>query len=188
MTAPAGAPTRLERALAWCMRIAHSRGAVPATFAWNVAQASVVPGPADALFLPLAIADPRIALRLALTVLVGGTIGSTLAWALGGGAIELLPASVGNWIADGAWLASAREQMRSKGWLFLVLSPVTPLSSKLIAYGAGAVGMSWWQLIVPLTAGRLVRYVVLVVLLRRGLGDEALKLFRIDRDKLARAD
>lgn len=166
------------------MRLAQSRGAVPATFLYNLAQATVLPGPSDTLFLPLAIAEPRRALRLAATVLVGATIGSSVAWALGAGALGI--AVTGGAIPglDERLVASARETMANKGWVFVALSPLTPISTKLMAYGAGAVGMSWASFMLPLTLGRLLRYAVLVPLIRRGYGDELLRQLGIDRAKV----
>jgi membrane protein YqaA with SNARE-associated domain len=174
-------PTRAERAVAWLMRLAQSRGAVPATFLYNLAQSVVLPGPSDTLFLPLAIAEPRRAIPLALTVLTAGTIGSSIAWAVGAGVLG----GVAGLGVPPEWLASARTTMEDKGWLFIALSPLTPISSKLMGYGAGAVGMSWASFMLPLTLGRLLRYAVLVPLIRRGFGDELLRAVGIDRAKLA---
>lgn len=178
--------TRAERIVAWLMRLAQSLGAVPATALYNLAQSVALPGPSDTLFLPLAIAEPRRALRLAVTVLVAATIGSSAAWAIGAGALDVAAAGgVGRLLGlDADWLAGARRTMADKGWLFILISPLTPISTKLMAYGAGAVGMSWSWFMLPLTIGRLVRYAVLVPLIRRGLGDELLKYLGIDRATL----
>lgn len=179
------APTRAERAVAWLMRLAQSRGAVPATFLYNLAQSIALPGPSDTLFLPLAIAEPRRALRLAATVLVAATLGSSVAWAVGAGALGIAVTGGALPFVDDGWVAAARRTMADKGWLFVALSPLTPISTKLMAYGAGAVGMSWASFLLPLTLGRLLRYAVLVPLIRRGLGDELLQYVGIDRAQVA---
>ena len=190
MTAPAdGAPpSRAARVLAWLERVAASRGAAPATFGYALLQSTVLPGPSDTMFLPLAIANPRRALPLALVLLAGATIGTSLAWGVGAGAFAMIPigddpvvsTDVGLTLAEDV-AARARESMRDKGWIFIALSPLTPISTKLLAYGAGALGMSWPAFMLPLTLGRLVRYAVLVPLIRAGYGDRLLAALGVVR-------
>jgi membrane protein YqaA with SNARE-associated domain len=180
-------PTRAERVVAWLMRVARSRGAVPACVGYGTLQASVLPGPSDALFLPLAIAQPTRAVRLALATLLGGTLGSTLAWLLGAALVgAVAPGTLDDAarqlpFIDAAFIERAGAFMRTKGWLFILVSPVSPVSAKLLAYGAGIVGMPWWAFVGVLTIGRLVRYVVLVTLIRRGFGTMLFEALRLDR-------
>lgn len=180
--ATSGAPSRAARVLAWLERVAASRGAAPATFLYALLQSTVLPGPSDTLFLPLAIANPRRALPLALVLLVAATLGSSLSWALGAGVLG----SVAGPAADGSFVAQARATMEDKGWIFIAASPLTPISTKLLAYGAGAVGFSWSGFMLPLTAGRLVRYAILVPLIRAGYGDRLLAALGIPREEVAR--
>lgn len=190
MTAPTSAssrpPTRAERVVAWLMRVARSRGAIPACIGYGTLQASVLPGPSDALFLPLAIAEPRRAVRLALATLLGGTVGSALAWLLGAMLVGAVSAGLGGEpltlpFVDADFVARAGTFMRTKGWLFILVSPVSPVSAKLLAYGAGVVGMPWWAFLGVLSIGRLVRYVVLVTLIRRGFGTMLFEALGLDR-------
>ena len=173
------------------MRAARSRGAVPATVGYTTLQAAVLPGPADALFLPLSIAHPRQAPALALATIVGGAIGSSIAWLIGAalvGAVapELLDGALARLpFVDASFVAEARTFMQSKGWLFILISPVSPVSSKLMGYGAGIVGLPWASFVGVLTLGRVVRYLVLVTLIRRGLGDRLLEALGIDRATVA---
>ncbi len=158
-------------------RLAHARGAVPATFLWNFGQGSVVPGPAELLLVPLAIADPPRAWRLAVAAMAGSILGGCVAFWLGVAAF----ATVGEPLLDllgisDATLARAIELMARHGWLFIVGSTLTPISAKAVSIGAGAVGMSFPLFALALGAGRVARFSIDVLLLRVSAG--ALQRFR----------
>ena len=64
-------------------RWAESGWSRTAVFIWGVLQGAVVPGPADGLVIPLTIADPRRAYKLAVSAMVGSIIGGIGAWYIG---------------------------------------------------------------------------------------------------------
>src|SRR4051812_38990017 len=83
---------RVRRALvaliARLHRWAESGSAGGAVCTWSCLQGSIVPGPSEALFLPLGLADPRRALRLAAWAAVGAVAGGLVAYAIGAFAFE----------------------------------------------------------------------------------------------------
>ena len=83
---------RVRRALvalvARLHRWAESGHAGSAVCTWNALQGSVVPGPSEALFLPLGLADPRRAFVLAAWAALGATAGGLVAYAIGAFAFE----------------------------------------------------------------------------------------------------
>jgi membrane protein YqaA with SNARE-associated domain len=153
------------------VRFAHARGAIPAVFLWNLGQGSVVPGPVELLLIPLAAADPPRAWRLSASALAGSVLGGCIAFALGGAAF----AAVGKpllhvlGISD-ATLARAMAMMVRHGWLFVLGSTLTPLSTKAVAVGAGAVSMPFPTFALALLVGRALRFSLDVLLLRAGAG------------------
>lgn len=152
-------------------RFAHARGAVPATFLWNFAQGSVVPGPAELLLVPLVIADPARAWPLALAATTGSVLGGCVAYALGIAAFATvgkpLLAMLG--VSD-AMLAQGMALMAEHGWLFIVGSTLTPISTKAVAIGAGAVGLPFPLFALALTIGRGLRFSLDVLVLRASSG------------------
>src|SRR5215218_6123052 len=102
---PAG---RVRRALvaliARLHRWAESGSAGSAVCTWSCLQGSVVPGPSEALFLPLGLADPRRALRLAAWAALGAVAGGLIAYAIGAYAFE----SVGRPLLSLFGIGSAR--------------------------------------------------------------------------------
>ena len=164
-------------------RFAHARGAIPATFLWNLAQGAVVPGPSELLMLPLAIADPPRTRVLACTAAVASVTGGCIAYALGAAAF----ATVGKPLLDAigigdATLARIMALMLQHGWLFVIGSALTPVSAKALAMTAGAVAMPFPVFALALTAGRVLRYSIIVLLLEASAGT----LFRLRTQLLKR--
>jgi membrane protein YqaA with SNARE-associated domain len=144
---------------------------MPATFLWSFAQGSVVPGPAELLLIPLALADRAKAWPLAMVAAAGSVLGGCVAYWLGLAAF----ASVGQpllallGITDAA-LARAMALMVDHGWLFILGSTLTPLSTKAVSIGAGAVGMAFPQFALALALGRLIRFSIDATLVRASAG------------------
>lgn len=152
-------------------RFAHARGAIPATFLWNLAQGSVVPGPSELLMVPLAIADPPRTRVLACTAALASVIGGCIAYGLGAVAFATVgtPLLHAIGISD-AMLARIMTLMLDRGWIFVIGSALTPLSTKALAMTAGAVSMPFPVFAFALGAGRVVRYVIIVLLLEASAG------------------
>jgi membrane protein YqaA with SNARE-associated domain len=165
----------MHRALsaAWSSieRFAHARGAVPATMLWSLAQGSVVPGPAELLLLPLALADPARAWGLALAAATGSILGGCVAYWIGAAAFlalgKPLLAMIG--VSD-ATLASAMTLLARHGAWFVLGSTLTPLSTKAVSIGAGAVGVPFPVFALALGLGRSIRFSVVALLARAGGG------------------
>src|SRR5688500_8771980 len=73
-----GTGNRLKRAIVHLYAALHRWGesgwAGSAVGGWGVLQGSVVPGPSDAVLIPLGLADPRRALTLAAWATAGATV------------------------------------------------------------------------------------------------------------------
>lgn len=152
-------------------RFAHARGAIPATFLWNLGQGAVVPGPSDLLMVPLAIADPPRTRVLACTAATASVIGGCVAYAIGAAAF----ATVGAPLLDALGISDATRArimalMMQYGWLFVIASAVTPISAKAMSITAGAVAMPFPVFALALAAGRVLRYSIIVLLLEAGAG------------------
>lgn len=148
-------------------RFAHARGAVPGTMLWNFAQGSVVPGPSELLFVPLAIADPPRTKVLAVAAWTGSMLGGCVAYAIGALAFEPVARPLLSLlgIGDDA-IARVTTLMAQYGWLFIVGSTLTPISTKAVMITAGATGLAFPSFMAALAAGRALRYTLLVLLLR----------------------
>jgi membrane protein YqaA with SNARE-associated domain len=171
MPITSGMPRSLPALWAAVERFAHARGALPATFLWNFGQGSVVPGPAELLYLPLALADPTRAWPLAVAAMSGSVLGGCVAYWIGVAAFATVGKPLLAMLGIGdATLARAIALMADHGWLFIVGSTLTPLSAKAVSIGAGAVGMPFPVFAFALAIGRALRFSIDAILVRATAG------------------
>jgi membrane protein YqaA with SNARE-associated domain len=127
----------------------------------------VVPGPSEGLLIPLGVADPPRAPALALWAALGATLGGLAAYAIGAYAfdgvgrplVSLLGVTPARW-------ASLEGLFRRHGALLVVLSTLSPLSTKFVCIGAGTFGVPFGPFALALGAGRLGRFGLVGLLLR----------------------
>lgn len=152
-------------------RFAHARGAVPGTFCWNLAQGAVVPGPSELLLLPLAIADPPRAPTLAVAAWTGSVLGGCVSYAIGALAFDPIARPLLSLLGIGdEGLLQVTTLMAKYGWLFILGSTLSPLSTKAVTIAAGATGLPFGGFLATLCAGRLIRFTGIVLLLRASAG------------------
>lgn len=143
---------------------AEAGWAPQATLAWGTMQGSIVPGPADALIVPLGIADPRIVFRLAIFATAGATLGGVIAWLIGANAFEELGRPILHLlgIEDGT-IARSERLFDRRGWMIVLLATVTPVPSKLVCIAAGAFGVPFLPFALALGLGRGARFAVIAL-------------------------
>jgi membrane protein YqaA with SNARE-associated domain len=124
-------------------------------------------GPSEGLLIPLGVADPKRAPALALWATLGATLGGLAAYAIGAYAFD----SVGRPLVSlfgmtpARW-ASLEGLFRRHGALLVVLSTMSPLSTKFVCIGAGTFGVPFGPFALALGAGRLGRFGVVGLVLR----------------------
>ena len=167
--ARAGGPIAraVYRLLAMFHRWAESGWGGAAVGSWNFLQGSVMPGPTDTLFLPLGVADPGRVFRLAAWATVGATLGGIVAFGIGVFAFEELGRPLLRFLGvSDRLLARAEVQFDRHGWLLVLVSTISPLSSKVVCMAAGAFGVPFWQFLPALFVGRLGRFATIAAVLR----------------------
>jgi membrane protein YqaA with SNARE-associated domain len=148
-------------------RWAESGSAGPAVGVWGTMQGSVVPGPSETLFVPLALADPRRALYLGAWATLGATIGGIFAYAIGAYAFDSVGGPLLGLFGVGpARLASLEGLFERRGAELILFSTLTPLSTKLVCIAAGAFGVPFPEFALALLVGRGARFLLIGLLLR----------------------
>lgn len=164
----ASAPGWLQRLFDRLHAFADRGWSGVAVFAYGVLQNLIVPGLADALFLPLSLAQPRRAYHLAFAALAGTLVGATLLFFVGMHALEPLVESVGRWVGvTPEGLGRAESLLARYGWLLIIGSTFSPLSTKLLAVSSAAFGLPYVIFISALAAGRAVRVVLFAWAIQR---------------------
>jgi membrane protein YqaA with SNARE-associated domain len=148
-------------------RWAESGWAGGAVGTWAFLQGSVVPGPSDALLLPLGLSDPQRVFRLALWATLGATLGGVLAYGIGRLAFDEIgrPALGLMGVSEGTLLRS-RGLFERRGWAIVALSAISPLSTKVVCLAAGSFGVPPLQFVAGLLGGRAARFLLVATLVR----------------------
>ncbi len=147
-------------------RLAESGWGGSACAAWGFANGVIVPGPADALLVPLGLADPRRAYTLAWWTLAGAIPGGIVAYAIGALAYgEIALPLIERFGATAQFDLLQREFERS-GWVLLGLAALPGLSTKWVAIAAGTVGFPFLPFVMMLSIARIARFMVVATLLR----------------------
>lgn len=155
---PAREPGWAERTFNALRAFADRGWSGTAVFGYGVLQSLIVPGLSDGLFLPLSLANPRRAYRLAWAAGIGTLVGASVLYWFGGNALASLTESYGRYFGINAeGLASAEGLLTRYGWLLVVGSTFSPISTKLLSVSAGAFGMPYAVFMSALGLSRFAR-------------------------------
>lgn len=138
---------------------AETGWATSAIGTWAFLQASVVPGPVEAFFLPLALADRKRVWRFASAAILGSSLGALLAFSIGYFAFDSIGLRIIDLLGfDGTDVARSRALFAAHGWMLVFLSTVTPISLKLSSIAAGAFGVPFSHFAMAVLTGRALRF------------------------------
>ena len=157
----------LLRLLAALRRWAESGWGGPAVGSWALMQGSVVPGPSEALLVPLGLADPPKVLPLAAWATLGATLGGVLAYVIGATALDSVAVPLARLFGVSAAEFEARRALfEQRGWLVVLFSTVSPLPTKFVCMAAGAFGVPPFAFTLALGAGRAARFAAVSLVIR----------------------
>jgi len=162
-------PSRAVRLYRTMQRWADAGWANSVVFGWGLAQATFVPGPVDLLFLPLALAKPQHAYRLAMVAAAGTILGSVGLYWTGTLAFAQLSGPMASWIGVGAAEMSRMQELLDQyGWLAILASTISPISTKVTSVASGAFAVPFVAFVAALSAGRLARVFAIAYLVQHG--------------------
>ncbi len=162
-------PTRLARFHARVAQWADAGWSNSVVLGWGLLQGCIFPGLADLVFLPLALARPERAYRLALVATAGTMIGSIALYVAGAEALALLEGPLSRLLGfSTATIDEYRATLARYGGWAIFVSTMSPLSTKLTSIASGAAGVPFLQFALALLAGRLLRTLVFAWLVRHG--------------------
>lgn len=170
--------------------LAERGWAATAVGTWTFLQSALVPGPVDALLIPLGIADPPKAYRFAWAAVAGAVLGTLVGYTAGALAYD----TVGLWVlnlfgVEGEGVEVWRGRFQRQGWWVVFISTVTPVPAKLVSVAAGAFGMPLWQFMGAMFIGRTIRFLTVAFVVRRfgaGVAVWVEKKYGVTLDELAR--
>jgi membrane protein YqaA with SNARE-associated domain len=166
-SAPRSLLSRLLDVMNALYRWAESGWSRTAVLTWGIIQGAVVPGPADGLVIPLTIADPRRAYRLAVFAMIGSVIGGIGAWYIGSHLFAEVGTMVLGWLGmTEPRLEVTRSLVERYGWMVIAFSAIVPISTKTVCITAGVLLMPFPEFVMGITIGRVTRYTLIATILK----------------------
>jgi membrane protein YqaA with SNARE-associated domain len=157
----------IRRLYDWCMDAAAKPHAILTLGAVSFAESSFFPVPPDVMLIPMALARPDHAFRLAIWCTLTSVAGGMVGYAIG----ALLYDSVGHWLIQlygyGDKVESFREAYAQWGAWIILLKGLTPIPYKVVTITSGFAGYNFGLFIVFSVIARSMRFFVVAFLLNR---------------------
>jgi|SRR5215831_3777184 len=173
MTVQAAEPRSLLRRLYdWCVAAAGKPHAIGILTAVAFAESSFFPIPPDVMLVPMSLARPDRAFRIAAWCTVASVAGGILGYAIG----AVLYDSVGAWLIHlygyGDKVEAFRAAYAQWGAWIILLKGLTPIPYKIVTITSGFAGYNFALFVVLSLITRGARFFILAFLLHR-YGDAA---------------
>lgn len=150
----------------WTIREAGSKRAERSLAAVSFAESSFFPIPPDVMLIPMVVAHPERAWRLAFITTVASVVGGLAGYAIG----FFLLDTVGMWIIDTYGLHAALDEFKryfnEYGVWVVAVFGFTPLPYKLATIASGMAGLPLLPFILASIATRAARFYLVAGLLR----------------------
>jgi membrane protein YqaA with SNARE-associated domain len=156
----------LRRLYDWTLRLAGHRHALTALGVVSFLESSIFPVPPDAMMVPMVLARPERAWRIALVCTVTSVLGGFAGYALG----YFLYETVGRLIVDTYGYQAAFERFQREfdewgTWVILVKG-LTPIPYKLVTIAAGVAKFDLMAFAIASVVTRGGRFFLVAALLR----------------------
>lgn len=156
----------LRRFYDWIMWQAQGPHAMRALAIVAFLESSIFPVPPDAMIVPMVIANPRNAWRIAFVATAASVVGGLLGYAIGYFLIE----TVGDWIIRlyglGDRLAAFQAAYNEWGLWIILIKGLTPIPYKLVTIASGLAHFSLGVFVLASIVTRGARFYLLAALLR----------------------
>ncbi len=156
----------LRRMYDWTMAQAARPNALRVLGVVSFAESSFFPIPPDAMILPMVLARPDHAWRIALVATVTSVLGGIAGYAIGYYLFE----TIGLWVINLYGYADKFEAFRHAyaewGLLIILVKGLTPIPYKIVTIASGAAAFDFWIFVAASIATRGVRFVVVAALLK----------------------
>jgi membrane protein YqaA with SNARE-associated domain len=130
------------------------------------AEASFFPVPPDALLIPMALARPDRAWRLAAICLVGSVIGGALGYLIGYTVFDQLARPLIELYGYGDRFAAFQALYARWGLWVILVKGLTPIPYKIVTIASGAAGFNFWMFMAASVVTRGARFFIVAALLR----------------------
>jgi membrane protein YqaA with SNARE-associated domain len=130
------------------------------------AEASFFPVPPDALLIPMALARPDRAWRLAAICLAGSVIGGALGYLIGYTVFDQLARPLIELYGYGDRFAAFQALYARWGLWVILVKGLTPIPYKIVTIASGAARFNFWMFMAASVVTRGARFFIVAALLR----------------------
>jgi membrane protein YqaA with SNARE-associated domain len=129
------------------------------------AEASFFPIPPDVLLIPMALARPERAWRLALICTIASICGGALGYFIGYAVFNQLARPVIEFYGYGAKFAAFQAMYAQWGLWVILVKGLTPIPYKIVTIASGAAQFNFWMFMAASAATRGARFFIVATLL-----------------------
>lgn len=155
----------IKKLYSWTMSLAAHPRALWALAIVAFIESSVFPIPPDILMIPLIIARPREAFKIAGVATAASVLGGMLGYYIGFGAFETIGKPVLEFYGKDAYFDEFASKYNEWGAWAVLIAGVTPFPYKVITILSGATALSLPVFIVASITARALRFFVVAALL-----------------------
>jgi membrane protein YqaA with SNARE-associated domain len=128
-------------------------------------EASCFPIPPDVLLIPMALARPQRAWRLALICTIASVCGGALGYYIGYAVFNQLARPVIEFYGYGAKFAAFQAMYAEWGVWVILIKGLTPIPYKIVTIASGAAGFNFWIFMAASAVTRGARFFIVATLL-----------------------
>ncbi|MBU2866290.1 YqaA family protein [Pacificibacter marinus] len=155
----------LKRLYDWTLSMAQHPRALWALALVAFVESSVFPIPPDILMIPLIVARPKDAFKIAFVATLASVAGGMLGYFIGYGAFETIGRPVLEFYGKDAYFDEFKETYNQYGAWAVLIAGVTPFPYKVITILSGATALSLPVFIAASVAARALRFFIVAALL-----------------------
>lgn len=156
----------IRRLYDWTLSLAGHRRAEPALAAVSFVESSFFPIPPDVMLLPMVLARPHAAWRIAAICTVASVAGALLGYLIGWGFFEGIARPILDFYGKGDDFAEFAVRYNEWGAWAVLFAGITPFPFKVITIASGATGLSLPVFIISSIVARGLRFFLVAGLLR----------------------
>ena len=156
----------LRRIYDWIIALSASPRALPALAVVSFTESSFFPVPPDAMIIPMVLAQPNRAWRIALVATAASVLGGIAGYAIG----YYLYETVGQWLISVYGLGEDFDAFRAAyaewGLWIILIKGLTPIPYKLVTIASGVAAYDPAAFVIASIATRGARFFLVAALLR----------------------
>jgi membrane protein YqaA with SNARE-associated domain len=156
----------LRRIYDWLMTLAAGPHAEWALALVAFLESSIFPVPPDAMLVPMVLAQPRRAWRLALIATAASIVGGLAGYGIGYFLYETLGTRIMQFYGLGDKFDEFRQTWNAWGVWIILIKGLTPIPYKLVTIASGLAGLNLGTFILASLVTRGARFFLLAALLR----------------------